>query len=159
MCSLCFSHRTEHNTDFRDSHICRPETAKGEKKKQRCGPCVFLCARMHLLGWMAPTQNRDQDSCLCAGSKKSQQVECRVPLCVQSSGLHGGDCTQKKEETGSGLRTWLLEQFAWGHLSTMQIQKIAELAVLDARSSRIKDLDEIGQAGTAGRHATRHSRS
>ena len=78
---------------------------------------------------------------------------------LKSSGLHGGDCTLKKEETGSGLRMWLLEQFAWGHLSTMQIQKIAELAVLDARSSGIKDLDEIGQDGTAGRHATRPSRS
>ena len=122
---------------------------------------------------MAPTQNRDQDSSLCAGSKKRQQVERCVPLCarimaheppakkrkLKSSGLHEGDCTQKKEGTGSGLRTWLLEQFAWGHLSTMQIQKIAELAVLDARSSRIKDLGEIGQAGTSGRHATRHSRS
>ena len=78
---------------------------------------------------------------------------------LKSSGLHGGDCTVKEEKTGSGLRLWLLEQFAWGHLSTMQIQKIAELAVSDARTSRIQDLDEIGQAGTAGRWATRPSRS
>ncbi|OLP78786.1 hypothetical protein AK812_SmicGene41003 [Symbiodinium microadriaticum] len=68
-------------------------------------------------------------------------------------GLHRGDCTVKEEETGSGLRMWSLEQFAWGHLSRMQIQKIAELAVSDARTWRIKDLDEIGQAGTAGRWA------
>ena len=65
----------------------------------------------------------------------------------------------KEEETGSRLRMWLLEQLAGGHLSTMQIQKIAELAVSDARTWRIKDLDEIGQAGTAGRWATRPSRS
>ena len=119
------------------------------------------------IGLYMPARKKGQKHTLC-----TQDFKFCVPLCarimaceppakqrrLKSSGLHGGDCTLKKEETGSGLRMWLLEQFAWGHLSTMHIQKIAELAVLDARSSRIKDLDEIGQAGTAGRHATRPSR-
>ena len=58
---------------------------------------------------------------------------------LKSSGLHGGDCTLKKEETGSGLRMWLLEQFAWGHLSTMQIQKNSR-----AGSVGCKDFEDQG---------------
>ena len=68
------------------------------------------------------------------------------------SGIHVGDPSIRKEEAGSELRMWLLEQFAWGLLSTMQVQKIAELAVLDARSVKILDLDTLGNSGNCGKH-------
>ena len=64
----------------------------------------------------------------------------------------------RKETNGSMLRMHLLEQFSWGFMSPPQTQKIAELAVADARSGSLADLALIAKAGCEGKYGNNVNR-
>ena len=64
----------------------------------------------------------------------------------------------REETRGSTLRLHLLEEYAWGHMSPQQMQKIAALAVSDGRKAALADLAELAQAGSNGGHANNVNR-
>ena len=85
----------------------------------------------------------------CHPVRKRRRTEC---------GVHDFDAAAREETQGSTLRLHLLEEYAWGHMSPQQIQKIAALAVSDGRSAALADLAELAQAGSSGRHANNVNR-
>ena len=73
-------------------------------------------------------------------------------------GVHDFHAAAREETRGSTLRLHLLEEYAWGHMSLQQIQKIAALAFSDGRKAALADLAELAQAGSNGRHANNVNR-
>ena len=56
----------------------------------------------------------------------------------------------EEEIGGSQLREWLLTEYAWGRLSPQQVQKVAQLAVADAGSRKLRDLQPLAALGSQG---------
>ena len=73
-------------------------------------------------------------------------------------GVHDFHAAAREETRGSTLRLHLLEEYAWGHMSPQQIQKIAALAVSGGRKAALADLADMAQAGSNGRHANNVNR-
>ena len=54
---------------------------------------------------------------------------------------------------GPRLADWLLQEFAWGNISAIAIQKVAQLALEDARSKRLQELDSLARTGCGGKRS------
>ena len=67
---------------------------------------------------------------------------------IRTGHLHPRD----DELPGSRLADWLLQEFAWGNISAIAIQKVAQLALEDARGKRLQELDSLARAGCGGKY-------
>ena len=62
----------------------------------------------------------------------------------------GRDPDYLEEIDGSGLRAWLLTEFAWGRISPQQVQRVAQLALSDARTRKLRDLAPLSKLRSYG---------